>query len=264
MLGGYRDKVRPSQCGGADAAGPVEIEETTPVADKAILLRRLAFLLADGPTGVSLAARLAQACVTLLEVDGASITLEAATPNRVTLAATDQIAAELEQLQDVLSEGPCWDAYLSGSSQTTNLTPEQDPQWPQFGPAARQAVGLRTVYGLPMTPHRQTMGVLSAHLAGTNTELPIGLEASVFLADTIGAALLLDPQQHDPNGQGGPWSGRARVHQATGMIIAQLRISPDDAMAILRAHAYAHNTGLDDIAEQIIRGTLNFETESGT
>src|SRR4051794_10391663 len=55
------------------------------VADKALLLRRLAVLLASGPAGVSLAARLAQAAVTLLEVDGASITIEAATPNRVTL-----------------------------------------------------------------------------------------------------------------------------------------------------------------------------------
>src|ERR1700712_6011646 len=146
MLGGYRDKVRPSQCGGADAAGPVEIEETTPVADKATLLRQLAGLLATGPPGVSLAARLAQACVTLLEVDGASITLEAAPPNRVTLAATDQIAAELEQLQDVLGQGPCWDAYLSGAAQTTDLTPEHDRLWPQFGPAAREAVGPRTIY----------------------------------------------------------------------------------------------------------------------
>ena len=231
--------------------------------DKATLLRQLTMLLATGPPGVSLAARLAQACVTLLEVAGASITLEAATPNRVTLAATDQISAELEQLQDVLSQGPCWDAYLSGSPQTTDLAPEQDRLWPQFGPAARQAVGQRSLFGLPMTPHGQTMGVLSVHLPGA-VELPIGLEDSQFLADTIGAALLLDPQQHDPYGMAGPWSGRAQIHQATGMVIAQLRIPADGAMAILRAHAYAHNTGLDDIAEQVIRRTLTFGTESNT
>ena len=233
------------------------------MADKATLLRQLAVLLADGVPRLSLAARLAQAGVALLEVDGASITVEAATPNRVTLASTDQIAAELEQLQDVLSQGPCWDAYLSGSPQTTNLSPEQDRLWPQFGPAAREAVGLRTVFGLPMIPQGQTLGVLSVHLAGA-ADLPIGLEDSQFLADTIGAALLLDPQQHDPYGQAGPWSGRSQVHQATGMVIAQLRISANDAMAIMRAHAYAHNTGLDDIAQQILRGSLNFETGSGT
>jgi hypothetical protein len=239
------------------------VEGARIVADKATLLRQLAVLLANGAPGLSLAARLAGACVALLEVEGASITVEAATPNRVTLAATDQISAELEQLQDVLSQGPCWDAYLSGSPQTTNLIPQQDWLWPQFGPAAREAVGSRTLFGLPMTPQGQTLGVLSVHLAGT-VELPIGLEDSQFLADTIGAALLLDPQQHDPYGQAGPWSGRSQVHQATGMVIAQLRIPANDAMAILRAHAYAHNTGLDDIAQQILRGTLTFEPGSDT
>jgi hypothetical protein len=237
--------------------------KVTGVADKQALLRELAVMLATGPSGLSLAARLAQACVSLLQVDGASITIEAATPNRITLAVTDQIAAELEQLQDVLGQGPCWDAYLTGTTQTTDLSPVQDDRWPQFGPAARQTVGLRTVFGLPMQPQRQTLGVLSVHLADMS-ELPIGLEQSLFVADTVGAALLTDPQQDDPFGQGGPWSGRTQVHQATGIVIAQLRIPPADALAVLRAHAYAHETGLDDIAEQILRGTLTFGTDNET
>lgn len=253
-------RKRTTACG--ECAGGFK-GKVTGVADKQALLRELAVMLATGPSGLSLAARLAQACVSLLQVDGASITIEAATPNRITLAVTDQIAAELEQLQDVLGQGPCWDAYLTGTTQTTDLSPVQDDRWPQFGPAARQTVGLRTVFGLPMQPQRQTLGVLSVHLADMS-ELPIGLEQSLFVADTVGAALLTDPQQDDPFGQGGPWSGRTQVHQATGIVIAQLRIPPADALAVLRAHAYAHETGLDDIAEQILRGTLTFGTDNET
>ena len=44
----------------------------------------------------------------------------------------------------------------------------------------------------------------------------------------------------------GAWSSRAGIHQATGMVIAQLGISPDDALAVLRAHAYAEDIPLDE------------------
>ena len=225
--------------------------------DRAAMLSRLARLLATGQPGLPLAHRLAGACATMLEVAGASITIEAATPNRITLAATDQISVELEGLQDVLAQGPCWDAYLTGEAQRTDLSPADDRRWPEFCPAARQAVGPRTIYGLPMSPQQDVLGVLSVHLPGV-VQLPGGLEAALFLADAVGAALLLDPQQHDTPDQGGPWSGRSQVNQATGMIIAQLRIPAADALAVLRAHAYAHNTTVDDIATQIVNRDIDF------
>ncbi len=225
--------------------------------DKTGILNRLTVLVASGPRTLPLAERLAVACREMLEVRGVSLTIEVATPNRVTLAATDQVAAELEQLQDVVEEGPCWDAYLTGSPQATNLTALDDERWPQFTPAARHAVGPRAVFALPMRPDEQVLGVLSAHLH-QSSELPIGLESALFLADTVGAALLSDPQQHDPHGFAGPWSGRSQIHQATGMIIAQLSLPATDALAILRAHAFAHNTTLDDIAEQLITHQLDF------
>ena len=226
-------------------------------ADKAALLDRLARLLADGSAHRPLTERLAYASRDLLDVDGVSITIEAATPNRVTLAVTDQISAELEQLQDVLQEGPCWDAYLSGQPQRTDLAEEDDVRWSEFGPAARAAVGPRRVFGLPMAPQGQVFGVVSVHLP-RSVELPTGLDTALFLADVIGAALLADPQQNDAYGQAGAWSGRAEVHQATGMVISQLGISADDALAILRAHAFAHATSLEDIADQVIGRRLDF------
>ena len=198
----------------------------------------------------------------MLHVAGVSITIEAATPNRVTLAVTDQISAELEQLQDVLQQGPCWDAYVFGAAQTTGLTESDDARWPQFCPAARSAVGPRTVFGLPMRPQGQVLGVISVHQPARDRELSGGLEAALFLADAIGAALLLDPHQYDPHGRFGPWSSRASVHQATGMVVAQLRVSADDALAILRAHAYADDTTLDEIAAQVIERRLDFGKDS--
>ena len=45
---------------------------------------------------------------------------------------------------------------------------------------------------------------------------------------------------------------RAEVHQATGMVAAQLGVSMTDALAALRAHAYAHSRRLSDLATDVL------------
>ncbi len=42
------------------------------------------------------------------------------------------------------------------------------------------------------------------------------------------------------------------VHQATGMVVAQLRVAPDDALLIIRAHAFASGRTVREVAEAII------------
>ena len=46
--------------------------------------------------------------------------------------------------------------------------------------------------------------------------------------------------------------------QATGAIVAQLRIGPADAAAILRAHAFAHDASVHEVARRVVSGELDF------
>jgi hypothetical protein len=78
-----------------------------------------------------------------------------------------------------------------------------------------------------------------------------------FLADALGAALLRDPGSQAELAPG-PWSSRAQIHQATGMVVAQLKINSEDALVLLRAHAYAHDTSLDAIAAEVVGRQLDF------
>lgn len=221
------------------------------------MLSRLNRILASVTPDRPLPERLALAGHDILAVDGVSITFDAAGPNRVTLAATDPIARTLEQLQDVLGQGPCWDAAASGAVQRTRLQAVDDQRWPEFCPAAREAVGPRTVVGLPMSPTSRVVGVLSVHLAEPE-DLPTGVEPALFFADTVGAALLTDPALRGLDDDPGPWSSRATVHQATGMVIVQLGIPPSDALAVLRAHAFALDVSLDDVAARVVNRHLDF------
>ncbi|GAB3437248.1 hypothetical protein GCM10027517_08500 [Phycicoccus ginsengisoli] len=67
------------------------------------------------------------AAAALVEADGVAMTMAYASPDRVTLCATDDIAARLEDLQDVLSQGracsPPSTACTSGPCWTTPRTP---------------------------------------------------------------------------------------------------------------------------------------------
>jgi hypothetical protein len=51
---------------------------------------------------------------------------------------------------------------------------------------------------------------------------------------------------------------RAGVHQATGMISVQLGVSLEEAFVRLRAHAFASNAALGDVAAAVVDRRLRF------
>lgn len=227
--------------------------------DRTRLLARLVRKIAEYGPEQPLETRLCRAFLAIVGGDGAAITLSYTEPSRVTLCTTDEAAARLEDLQDVLGEGPGPTAYEAESAMTTDVRVDGG-RWPLFTEAAREVPGVRTVYAVPMRPGQRTIGVLTVHQnAG---DLPDGDRAQ-FLADAIGAALMEEPpppveSDLDP----GPWSTRSKIHQATGMVLMQLRISPADAMALMRAHAFSHSTTLAEVAEQITSRRLRFSDDA--
>ncbi len=58
--------------------------------------------------------------------------------------------------------------------------------------------------------------------------------------------------------------GRPEVHQATGMVLAQMGISARDALARMRAHAFVTGALLSDVAADIVGRRLWFEHRWGT
>jgi hypothetical protein len=225
--------------------------------ERAVILARLARLAAANARERDLAARLCEASRLILNVDAASITVSNDDSNRITLAATNEVAARLEDLQDVLGEGPCHDAFRTGTAVRATLDAEAGRRWPEFTRAARASTGSVWIHCFAMHPGDRVFGTLSLYFEKT-PQIAESEETAQFLADAVGAALLRDPSAGDGITDSGAWSSRAGIHQATGMVIAQLRIGPDDALAILRAHAYAHDTTLAEIAEQVVDRRLDF------
>jgi hypothetical protein len=228
------------------------------VLSHATLTSRLAHAVELGPAACPLTWRICHAARDLLEVDGAALTLENSTPGHVTLCTTDRRSELLDDLQDVLEEGPSVYAFTTGSPTTAPLGEAKAALWPQFAAAARQIIGSAgVVWAVPMRPGGQTLGTISIYrlIPGGLAE---PLDAAQVMADAAGTMLLTDPQAFLESPDGGGWSSRAVVHQATGMLIAQLGISADSALAILRDYAFDNRTELRQVADDVIGHHLDF------
>ena len=224
-------------------------------------LVRLAHVIAAVPAGEPLPVRLCRAYAEVVGADGGAITLSPTTSQRLTLSASNGVSDQIEDLQDVLGQGPGQDAYLSGHVVRTEVDGVRDRSFPIFSELASSVAGALTVWAIPMHPSGTTIGVISVYRREGN--LAYSLDDAQFLADAVGAALLEDENAHGVT-RFSRWTDQARVNQAAGMVVAQLGVAPGDALAILRAHAFALSTTLGAIAIEVIERRLGFmRTERG-
>jgi hypothetical protein len=202
--------------------------------------------------------RLCRAAATLLACDGGAITLAYAYVERVTLCATDDTALIIEEAQDVMGQGPGHDAFSTGTYSRFDLLDVDgpDPRWPLLETEALTALAPVVIHALPMGPRgERVIGVLTLYQGGVDRE--IDLDSALVVARVLAAALVADGPTATEAGQG-PWAERAEVHQATGMVVAQLGIPEDDALALLRAHAYSHDQSVGQSAHAVVSRALTF------
>lgn len=227
--------------------------------DRTQMLGLLAQSLAHADKDDSLAARLCRASVEIMGADGGAVTLSSTTPERLTVSTSDATSSIIENLQEVLGEGPGQSAFRDGRTVITTVDDRDDGPFPMFTELAGTVAGSLTVFAIPMRPAGTTIGVLTLYAA--SGRLNHAVADAQFLADAVGAALLADPESlismEPPT-----WPQRARVHQATGMVVAQLAVSATDAFALLRAHAFAYDKTLGDVATDVLERRLRFSTDS--
>lgn len=227
------------------------------MADHASLSARLDRTVAERSPELPLAERVCGALRELLGADGASVTVDNLTVDRVTWCTTDVRAKELENLQDVLGEGPCRDAFASRLPVSTGMGRWAAWRWPEFIPAAERVLGPRGIlWSLPMHMTGEVIGTISLYrLAGGALAEPI--DAAQILADAAASLLLTDPATGAEISDEGPWIARAVVHQAVGQLMAQFGTGAADALAMLRSRAFTADAQLAEVARAVLDGTLD-------
>jgi hypothetical protein len=213
-------------------------------------------------------AHVCAAAVAAVKVDGAGVTVMVSPTVRETMYATDRVAGELEEWQLTFGQGPCVDAFSDGGPVlAVDLSSSRClASWPAFTPAALHS-GARAVFAMPLQVGAIRLGVLDLYRIRPGPLSPHELADALAFADTAGMLLLdtaagaqsdtaeLAWQRDDPTAH------QAEVHQATGMVLVQLEVSAEAAFARLRAHAYAHDRRLGEVARDVVERRLRFEPD---
>jgi hypothetical protein len=197
-------------------------------------------------------ARLCELCAAALPVSGVGLALMTADgPTGVVLAATDQRARELEELQFTLGEGPCVDASRTGVPVLQPDIPTTGAvRWPGFS-AAVLAAGVRAIFTFPLRVGAIRVGVLDLYRDTTGFLTATELADALAFADAT-TVMLLDLQYRAGAELARPIDSQAPVHQATGMISVRLGISLAEALRLLRADAYASGRTVSEMAAEVI------------
>lgn len=214
---------------------------------------------------------LARAARQVLGADGAGLSLMSGPGLRLPLGTTDDDAATAERLQFTIGEGPCFEAYHQGRPVTVTAGKLRE-RWPVL---AEQHLGLTPFRAGLSTPLRQgaeRFGVLDLYRRGTQAPEGHAIVAAQIIAEVIAGVLLetlsaeVDGEAPTPAGASAlTWLDSPAVHRrrdvwvAVGMADVTLRQSSGDALATLRAHAYATQQTLDAFAHDVVEGRFDLE-----
>lgn len=233
------------------------------------LRTELGAAMAGAGGALAVADRLCHACVELLQVDGASISLTLDGEQRGTFGSSGSLGRHLDELQFTLGEGPCLDATNSNRPVlVADLDDATDTRWPAFSREVLRA-GIGAVFALPVRLSAQPVGALDLFRVARGP-LPDRALAGGLLAAQLAAIPLLDllADHGEWVSAGQPEDGwtqlasleRVEIYQATGMIMGALDVDASDALVRLRAHAFAHSTTAGQVAAAIVNRWLSLDS----
>jgi hypothetical protein len=206
--------------------------------------------------------RLCEVCAQVTGMSGAGIMLMSGDVPRGSLCTTNSVSDLIEQLQYVLGEGPCVDAYHQDwPVLEPDLANPQYARWPAFAGQAVQA-GARAVCGFPLQVGSIRLGALNLY---RDEPGPLSDEQhadALVLADLVAQSVLVLQASAQPGALAAELEAGAdfhyTVHQASGMVSVQLGASVAQALIRLKAYAFSNDVPLAEVADSVIRRTLRF------
>lgn len=230
----------------------------------------LSAAMAAGDTALAAADGLCRACVELLDVDGASVSLVYEGTSQGTFGSSGDLSRRLDELQFTFGEGPCVDAVRGRTAVLVgDLQDAGEVRWPAFRGAVLEA-GMRAVFALPVHLGGRPVGALDLFRTRTGSLAASTLTGALIAAE-LAASPLVDlmtaPVDWAAAGQGGGgWDQlasleRVEVYQAAGMIIGATGVGPAEALVRLRGYAFTHGMTASEVGFAIVERRLSLDAE---
>jgi hypothetical protein len=230
------------------------------------LLRILARLSSGGAIDPG-TARLCEVSAEVIGLSGAGIMLMSGDTPRGSVCTTNEVSALIEDLQYALGEGPCVDAYHQDRPVLEpDLAHPRTPRWPAFTGPALEA-GVRAVFGFPVRVGAVRLGALNLYWDRPEPLTDDQHADALVVADVAARAVLVLQANAPPGKLAAELEAGADfqyvVHQASGMVAAQLDVSIGQALIRLRAYAFGNDRPLAEVADDVVARKLRFDARSG-
>jgi hypothetical protein len=211
--------------------------------------------------------RLCEVCADVTGMTGAGIMLMSGDVPRGSVCTTDDVSALIEELQYALGEGPCVDAHHQDRPVVEpDLANASTPRWLGFtGPAIEAGVG--AIFGFPLQVGAVRLGALNLYSARPGPLTDDQHADALVMADIAAQAVLVLQANAPPGKLAAELEAGADfhsvVHQASGMVAAQLDVSVGQALIRLRAYAFGNDRPLAEVANDVVARRLRFDARSG-
>ncbi len=206
---------------------------------------------------------LMRSCCRAAGLDGAGVSIVDTDGTRDPLYASDDIAAGIERLQVTLGEGPCVDSVATGDSVlVADLADPGDAvarRWPVFRTEATRT-GARAIFAFPIRIGAIWLGAVDFYRQAPGPLSRPQFSAALSSVEQVGLIVLGTP--HGYGDHEAPVSINMTVHQAAGMVMAQIDSSIEDAMSRLRATAFADGLTINELAADVVSGRRRLSKET--
>ena len=180
--------------------------------------------------------------------DSASISLVYGRKRVETPAASDDLAAAGDRLQQELDEGPALSTLWDEDTVYVANLPD-DPRWPSWGPRLTEATGTRSVLTFRLFTLKDVIGALSMYSTAVDAfsaEAKVeGMALAAHIAVAVIAAQKLDQYET-------ALSSRTVIAQACGLVMERYDIDSIQAFSLLNRISSAQNVKVRDIAAELV------------
>jgi GAF domain-containing protein len=210
--------------------------------------------------------RLCEVCAEVTGTSGAGIMLMSGDVPHGSLCTTNEVSELIEDLQYALGEGPCVDAFRQDRPVAEpDLARDGMPRWLAFTGPALEA-GVRAVFGFPLQVGAVRLGALNLYSDQPGPLSDDQHADALVMADVAAQAILVLQADAPPGTLATELAAGADfhyvVHQAAGMVAAQLDVSVGQALIRLRAHAFGNDRPVTDVARDVVARRLRFDADS--
>lgn len=196
----------------------------------------------------------------IVEAADAGILLPSASGHLEVVASTSERSQLVSLLQLRVDEGPCVDAYETGTIVSVDDIAATAGRWPSFATGAA-SVGYHAMYAIPMRFHDDVIGSLNLFSDRRGPLPETDLTIARALTDIATISIIQERALRDANiaqeQLQRALDSRVVIEQAKGVLSHREQVDMDEAFRLLRSRARNSGRLLSVVAQEVIDSAVS-------